>query len=64
MTWTAEKIEEEKAKTERILSAYFDLEVALRRVLDSPEYEELGNDGKAEVLMKLENLGEYDPDGF
>lgn len=39
------------------------LRKALRQVLNSPEYEGLSNDCKAEILLNLENGGEYNPFG-
>ena len=39
------------------------LENELRKVLDSPSYNLLSNGSKAEVLLNLENGGEYDPLG-
>ena len=64
MTWTKERIEEERAKTLRRLTTRTVLEFELRKVLNSPKYNELSNCCKAEILLDLENNGEYDPEGF
>lgn len=41
-----------------------ELEFELRQVLNSMKYDELSNCSKAEILLDLENNGEYDPEGF
>jgi hypothetical protein len=59
MTYT----QEELAKSQLRHVAMNDLRQALRRVLNSPEYEGLSNYCKAEILLDLENGGEYNPLG-
>ena len=47
-------------------SAYIvelELVCALRKVLNDPKYNCLSNEIKSEVLLELENNGEYDPHG-
>ena len=63
MTYTQEQIDAIRAKNNRISAAELDLEIELRKVLNSPQYNCLSNDWKAGVLLKLENGGEYDPEG-
>ena len=38
-----------------------DLVCELRKVLNDPKYNCLSNEGKSQVLLELENDGEYDP---
>ena len=45
------------------LTARIELEKALRKVLNAVEHERLSNYDKAEILLNLENNGEYDPHG-
>ena len=63
MTYTQEQIDAIRAKNQRYYSARQCLENELRKVLDSPNYNFLSNESKAEVLLDLENGGEYDPFG-
>ena len=49
------------AKTQLRQDALNDLRKALRQVLNSPEYEGLSNCCKADILLDLENNGEYNP---
>ena len=63
MTYTQEQIDAIRAQNYRIHSARMDLECDLRNVLNLPKYNLLSNDMKADVLLELENDGEYDPEG-
>ena len=61
MTYTQEQlvaIQEDYQRNARI-----NLEDALREVLNSPEYSGLSNESKSDVLLGLENEGEYNPFG-
>lgn len=63
MTYTQDQIDAIRAENHRIYAAELNLEIELRKVLDSPKYNCLNNEWKAGVLLKLENEGEYDPEG-
>ena len=63
MTYTQEQLDAIKAKTQLRHDALNDLRQALRRVLNSPQHEGLSNYCKAEILLDLENGGEFDPLG-
>ena len=63
MTYTQEQLDAIQAETQLRHNARNELETALRQVLDSSEYNLLSNYCKAEVLLDLENDGEYDPLG-
>ena len=63
MPYTKQYIDAIRVESIRIAAAEVDLEIALRKVLDSPKYNCLNNEWKAGVLLKLENNGEYDPEG-
>lgn len=52
-----------EAESMRYQNAWNDLKNALRKVLNSPEYIGLSNISKAEILLELENDGEYNPLG-
>ena len=61
MTCNQEQLDYIRAENLRHYSAREDLANPLRQVLNSPEYNLLCNTSKAEVLLDLENGGEYDP---
>jgi len=63
MTYSKEQIAEIQAKEHFRDNARFHLRKALKKVLNSPEHEGLCNYSKAEILLDLENNGEYDPLG-
>ena len=65
MPWnyTQEQIFALREEDKRYCSALEDLEIELRKVLNSPKYNCLSNDSKSGVLLTLENDGEYDPLG-
>ena len=63
MPYTKEYIDAIRVESIRIAAAEVELEFALRKVLNSPKYDCLNNEWKAGVLLKLENGGEYDPEG-
>ena len=63
MDYTQEQLDAIQAKTLLRDNARNDLKKALRQVLNSSEYNLLSNYSKAEVLLDLENGGEYDPLG-
>jgi len=63
MTYTQEQLDAIRAKTQLHHDARNALRQALRQVLNSPEHEGLCNYSKAEILLELENEGEYDPLG-
>jgi hypothetical protein len=63
MTYTQEQLDAIQAETHRRDNARNDLEQALREVLNSPQHEGLSNYCKAEILLDLENDGEYNPLG-
>ena len=63
MTYTQEQLDAIQAKTQSRHFARNDLKKALRQVLNSPEHEGLSNYCKAEILLDLENNGEYNPLG-
>ena len=65
MPWnyTQEQIFALREEDKRYCSALEDLEIELRKVLNSPKYNCLSNDSKSGVLLTLENEGEYDPLG-
>ena len=52
-----------EAESMRYQNAWNDLKNAFRKVLNSPEYIGLSNICKAEILLELENDGEYNPLG-
>lgn len=59
MTYT----QEELARTQLLHDASDNLRKALRQVLNASEYNLLSNYCKAEILLELENGGEYNPLG-
>ena len=65
MPWnyTQEQIFALREEDKRYCSALEDLEIELRKVLNSPKYNCLSNESKSGVLLTLENEGEYDPLG-
>ena len=63
MTYTQEQLDAIQVKTQLRRNARNDLKRALRQVLNSSEYNLLSNYCKAEILLDLENEGEYDPLG-
>ena len=65
MPWnyTQEQIFAFREESKRYCSALEDLEIELRKVLNSPKYNCLSNESKSGVLLTLENEGEYDPLG-
>tara|TARA_B100001057_G_scaffold238809_1_gene239067 strand:- start:429 stop:638 length:210 start_codon:yes stop_codon:yes gene_type:complete len=63
MEWTQARIDAVRAKNHRIYFGKLDLECDLREILNSPKHKGLCNECKAEVLLELENNGEYDPLG-
>ena len=63
MTYTEEQLDAIQEKTQSRHNARNDLKKALRQVLDSSEYNLLSNYCKADVLLDLENGGEYNPVG-
>ena len=63
MTYTQEQLDAIQAKTQLRQDALNDLRKALRQVLNSPEHEGLTNCCKADILLDLENNGEYNPLG-
>ena len=60
MTYTEEQLTAIQARTLSRHDARNALRKALRQVLNSPKYEALSNYCKAEILLELENGGEYD----
>ena len=63
MTYTQKQLDAIQAKNQLRYDALNDLTQALRKVLNSPEFQELSNYTKSEILLDLENGGEYDPLG-
>ena len=63
MTYTQEQLDAIQAETLTRHFARNDLKKALRKVLNYPEYNVLSNYCKAEILLDLENGGEYNPVG-
>ena len=63
MTYTQEQLNRIQAETQLRHNARYNLKQALRQVLNSSEYNLLSNYCKAEVLLDLENGGEYNPIG-
>ena len=65
MPWnyTQEQIFALQEEDKRWRAALEDLEIELRKVLNSPKYNCLSNESKSGVLLTLENEGEYDPLG-
>lgn len=63
MDYTQEQLDAIQAKTLLRHNTRNYLKKALRQVLNSSEYNLLSNYCKAEVLLDLENGGEYDPLG-
>ncbi|QBE67666.1 hypothetical protein SynWH8101_0051 [Synechococcus sp. WH 8101] len=63
MNYTPEQLDAMKAKTQCLHNARNALKKALRQVLNSPEHERLSNYCKADILLDLENNGEYNPLG-
>ncbi len=65
MPWnyTQEQIFALREEEKRYCSALEDLEIELRKVLNSPKYNWMSNESKSGVLLTLENEGEYDPLG-
>ena len=63
MTYTQEQLDAIQAKNQSRRDALDALKKALRQVLNSPENEGLSNYCKAEILLDLENNGEYNPLG-
>ena len=63
MDYTQEQLNAIQTETQLRHNTRNDLKKALRQVLDSSEYKLLSNYCKAEILLDLENDGEYDPLG-
>lgn len=63
MSYTEQDIAVRRARAEIRQIARDELAIALRRVLNAPKYNCLDNVSKADVLLELENEGEYDPLG-
>ena len=63
MTYTHEQLDAIRAENDRCHLAIIDLKNALRKVLNSTEHKGLCNCTKGEILLDLENGGEYDPLG-
>ena len=63
MTYTQEQIDAIRLQNELVENASNELENVLRIVLDSPRFNALSNSDKADILLTLENDGEYNPLG-
>ena len=61
MTYTPEQLDAIQANNPSLHIAEIELKYDLKQVLDSPKFNCLCNGTKAEVLLDLENNGEYDP---
>ena len=61
--YTQEQIFALREEDKRYCSALEDLEIELRKVLNSPKYNCLSNEWKSGVLLTLEIEGDYDPLG-
>ena len=63
MSYTEKEIAAIRLQNQLRQNALNELALALRQVLNSPDYNLLDNENKAMVLLELENGGEYDPLG-
>ena len=63
MTYKQEQLDAIQAKNQLRHNARNDLRQELRKVLNSPQHKGLSNYCKAEILLDLENDGEYNPLG-
>lgn len=63
MSYAEQEIATIRSRKETRQNALNELAIALRRVLNAPDYDCLNNQSKALVLLDLENGGEYDPLG-
>ena len=63
MSYTEKEIAAIRLQNQLRQNALNELAIALRRVLNAPDYNLLDNESKAGVLLDLENDGEYNPLG-